>query len=90
MDNKIIIPQISKKYPIKLHRNSTLDTTKSSFTKNNKKKLYKKLTSLIDISKNTSMKQKLNFPVFMSLYTNNITKKNLKRKKRNLLIESLF
>ena len=41
MDNKIIIPQISKKYPIKLHRNSTLDTTKSSFTKNNKKNYTK-------------------------------------------------
>ena len=82
MDNKIIIPQIPKKYSIKLRRNSTLDTTKSSFPKNNKKKLYKKLTSLIDISKNASMKQKLNFPVFMSLYTNNTTKKESEEKKK--------
>ena len=81
MDNKLIIPEIQKKYAIKLHRNATLDSTSSSL-KLQKMKIYDGLTPLVNITKNTSIKQILDFPVFMSLYTNNVKKKEKEEKKR--------
>ena len=75
MENKIIKLENPKKYSLKLHRNSTLDSTKSSFSKQIKIKLYEKLTPLIDINKNIPIKQKLDFPLFMSLFVSKSTKK---------------
>ena len=83
MDNKLIIPEIQKKYAIKLHRNATLDSTSSSL-KLQKMKIYDGLTPLVNITKNTSIKQILDFPVFMSLYTNNVKKKEKEEKKRTI------
>ena len=71
MDNKLIIQEKEKKSLNKLHRNATLDSTSSSI-KFKKGKLSDGITPLIKITKNTSIKQILDFPVFMSLYTNSI------------------
>ena len=71
MDNKLIIQEKEKKSSNKLHRNATLDSTSSSI-KLKKGKLSDGITPLIKITKNTSIKQILDFPVFMSLYTNSI------------------
>ena len=71
MDNKLIIQEKEKKSSNKLHRNATLDSTSSSI-KFKKGKLSDRITPLIKITKNTSIKQILDFPVFMSLYTNSI------------------
>ena len=81
MDNKIKIPEIPKNNSIKLHRNATLDSTSSSI-KNNKKKLYDSFTPLVNITKKTNFKQKLDFPVFMSLYTNQVPKNENEENKK--------
>ena len=75
MENNIFKLEIPKKYLDKFNRNSTLDVTKSSFSKNINIKLYEKVKPLIDINKNMTNKQKLDFPLFMSLYTNKSAKK---------------
>ena len=81
MDNKIKIPEILKNNSIKLHRNATLDSTSSSL-KNNKIKLYDGFTPLVNITKKTNFKQKLDFPVFMSLYTNIVQKNESEENKK--------
>ena len=73
MDKKLIIPEIQKKNSNKLHRNATLDSTTSSI-RLKKVKLYDGLSPLITITKNTNINQILDFPVFMSVYTNSFQK----------------
>ena len=75
MENNLFKLEIPKKYLDKFNRNSTLEVTKSSFSKNINIKLYEKVKPLIDINKNMTNKQKLDFPLFMSLYTNKSAKK---------------
>ena len=75
MENNLFKLEIPKKYLDKINRNSTLDVTKSSFSKHINIKLYEKVKPLIEINKNMTNKQKLDFPLFMSLYTNKSAKK---------------
>ena len=70
MNNKNIQKEIQKNNNIKLNRNGSLDSTNSSF-KVKKVKLYSELTPFFKITQNYSMKGNLDFPIFMSLFTNN-------------------
>ena len=90
MENKIIKLENPKKYSLKLHRNSTLDSTKSSFSKQIKIKLYEKLTPLIDTNKNIPIKQKLDFPLFMSLFVSKSTKKITEENNKSTINKKLI
>ena len=81
MDNELIVPNLHNKYLIKLHRNATLDSTSSSL-KRQKMKLYDGITPLVNITKKTSINQVLDFPVCMSLFTNNAQKKEKEEKNK--------
>jgi len=70
MNNKYIIRDISKNNNIKLYRNASLESTKSS-SKVTKIKLYNELTPFIKITHNQYMKKIIDFPICMSLFTNN-------------------
>ena len=71
MNNKYIVLNIPKKNNIKLYRNASLDSTKSSSSKVKKIKLYKELTPFIKVTHNQYMKKIIDFPICMSLFTNN-------------------
>ena len=70
MNNKNIQKEIQKNNNIKLIRNGSLDTTNSSF-KVKRVKLYNELTPFFKITHNYNMKGNLDFPICMSLFTNN-------------------
>ena len=82
MNNKFIKknPEFYKKNSLKFHRNATLDSTTSSL-KLQKVKLYDGHTPLIKITKNATLKNIMDFPVCLSLYTNNISTKEEKENK---------
>ena len=71
MKNKYIVRDISKNNNIKLYKNASLDSTKSSISKVKKIKLYNELTPFIKITHNQCMKKIIDFPICMSLFTNN-------------------
>ena len=68
MNNRLIFEDNSNKNQIKLYRNASLDSTSSSL-RVKKIKLYKENTPLIKLSQNK--KKILDFPICMSLFTNN-------------------
>ena len=70
MNNKFIIKEISKKNNIKLNRNSSLDSTKSSL-RVKKIKLHNEFTPFTKLAQNSNYKNILDFPICMSLFTNN-------------------
>ena len=70
MDNQFIILDISKKNNIPLNRKSSLDSTKSSI-RVKKIKLHNELSPFVKITQNTNIKNVLDFPICMSLFTNN-------------------
>ena len=70
MNNKFIIRDISKKNNFPLHRNASLDSTKSSL-RVKKIKLHNELSPFVKITKNPNIKNVLDFPICMSLFTNN-------------------
>ena len=81
MDDKIKISEKKKKNSIKLHRNSTLDLTSSSL-RNYKIKFYDEFTPLVNITKNTNFKQKLDFPAFLSIYAKKVPKNENEEKNK--------
>lgn len=70
MNNKNIQKEIQKNNYIKLNRNCSLDSTNSSF-KVKRVKLFSELTPFFKITHNHNMKGNLDFPICMSLFTNN-------------------
>jgi len=71
MNNKYIVRDISKNNNIKIFRNASLDSTKSSSSRIKKIKLYNELTPFIKVTHNQYMKKIIDFPICMSLFTNN-------------------
>ena len=70
MNNKNAQKEIQKNNKIKLNRKGSLDSTNTSF-KIKKVKLYSELTPFFKITHNYNMKGNLDFPICMSLFTNN-------------------
>ena len=70
MNNKNIQKEIQKNNYIKLNRNCSLDSTNSSF-KVKRVKLFSELTPFFKITHNHNIKGNLDFPICMSLFTNN-------------------
>ena len=70
MNNKYISQDISKNNNIKLNRNSSLDSTKSSL-RLKKIKLHNEFTPFTKITQNTNNKNMLDFPICLSLFANN-------------------
>ena len=70
MNNKFIIQDISKNNNVKLNRNSSLDLTKSSL-RLKKIKLHNEFTPFTKLTQNTNNKNIVDFPICMSLFTNN-------------------
>ena len=70
MNDKNIQKEIQKNSNIKLNRKGSIDSTNSSF-RVKKMKLHGELTPFFKITHNYHMKSNLDFPIFLSLYTNN-------------------
>ena len=70
MNNKFIIQDISKNNNIKLHRNASLDSTKSSL-RIKKIKLHNEFSPFSKITQSTNNKNVLDFPICLSLFANN-------------------
>lgn len=84
MNNKKYIQQISKKNNLKLRRNSSLESTKSSL-RVKKIQLYNEFTPFVKNTQNQGIKNIIDFPMCMSLFTNNYsqTDKDIKTKNKS-------
>ena len=82
MNNKFYVQEISDKNQIKLHRNSSLDSTKSSL-RVKKIKLHNELSPFIKITQNPNKRNILDFPICMSLFTNNYSLYEKDKKSNN-------
>ena len=82
MKNRYFIQDISRKNIIKLRRNSSLDSTKSSL-RVKKIKLHNEYTPFIKITQNLNLKNVLDFPICMSLFTNNYSLSEKDKKIKN-------
>ena len=87
MNNKYISQDISKNNNIKLNRNTSLDSTKSSL-RVKKMKLHNEFTPFTKITQNTNKKNILDFPICLSLFTNNysLSEKDQKINNNNKII----
>ena len=81
MNNKKYIQDISKKN-INLRRNSSLDSTKSSL-RVKKIQLYNEFTPFPKNKQNQSGKSIIDFPICMSLFTNNYSQTDKDKKAKN-------
>ena len=82
MNNKKYIQDISKKNNINLRRNSSLDSTKSSL-RVKKIQLYNEFTPFSKNKQNQSGKNIIDFPICMSLFTNNHSQTEKDKKAKN-------
>ena len=82
MNNKKYIQDISKKNIINLRRNSSLDSTKSSL-RVKKIQLYNEFTPFSKNKQNQSGKNIIDFPMCMSLFTNNYSQTDKDKKAKN-------
>ena len=77
--NNIGEKDLPKRNSLKFHRNATIDSTTSSL-KLQKIKTNEGITPLIKITKKTTIKNVLDFPICMSLYSNSVSTKETKEK----------
>ena len=77
--NNIGEKDLPKRNSLKFHRNATIDSTTSSL-KLQKIKINEGITPLIKITKKTTIKNVLDFPICMSLYSNSVSTKETKEK----------
>ena len=85
MNNKIYFQDISKNNNIKLLRNYSLDSTNSSL-RVKKIKMQKEFSPFTKITQNSNIKNILDFPICISLFTNNnaLSEKNRKIKRNSI------
>ena len=82
MKNKILFQDISKNNNIKLLRNYSLDSTNSSL-RVKKINMQKEFSPFVKITQNTNIKNILDFPICISLFTNNNSLSEKNRKIKN-------
>ena len=88
MNNKKYIQGISIKNVINLHRNYSLDSTKSSL-RVKKIQLYNEFTPFSQNKQNQSGKNIIDFPMCMSLYTNNYSQTDKDKNSKNKSIDNI-
>ena len=82
MNNKFLVQDNLNKNNPNFHRNSSLDSTKSSL-RVKKIKLHNEFTPFYKITVNQNVKNILDFPICMSLFTNNYSVSEKDKTKSN-------